>query len=77
MIFVFLKIISLLLCRRYQLVESFCHRLACSNTHGHPSFQPSQVASHPPALGEHTAEVLRELGYAAADIERLAQQGIV
>ena len=38
---------------------------------------PSQVASHPPALGEHTAEVLRELGYAAADIERLAQQGIV
>ena len=38
---------------------------------------PSHVAAHPPALGEHTAEVLQELGFDAAGIERLKQQGIV
>ena len=38
---------------------------------------PSHVASHPPALGEHTAEVLHELGYDAAEIEQLSKQGIV
>jgi crotonobetainyl-CoA:carnitine CoA-transferase CaiB-like acyl-CoA transferase len=38
---------------------------------------PSRVASHPPALGEHTADVLHELGYASDDIERLERQGIV
>jgi crotonobetainyl-CoA:carnitine CoA-transferase CaiB-like acyl-CoA transferase len=38
---------------------------------------PSHVASHPPAPGEHTDSVLRDLGYGDADIERLRQQGIV
>ncbi len=38
---------------------------------------PSQVVSHPPALGEHTAQVLGELGYAPAAIEQLQQQGII
>ena len=38
---------------------------------------PSQVVAHPPALGEHTDEVLRELGYDAAAIERLKSDGIV
>jgi len=38
---------------------------------------PSHVAAHPPAQGEHTADVLRELGYEPADIERLASRGIV
>ncbi len=38
---------------------------------------PSLVVSHPPALGEHTAQVLGELGYAPAAIAQLQQQGIV
>ena len=38
---------------------------------------PSQVVSHPPALGEHTAQVLGELGYAPAAIEQLQKQGII
>jgi len=38
---------------------------------------PSQVVSHPPALGEHTDEVLRELGYDAAAIDRLKSQNVV
>ncbi|MEO6362234.1 MAG: CaiB/BaiF CoA-transferase family protein [Caldimonas sp.] len=38
---------------------------------------PAQVVAHPPALGEHTHDVLRELGYDAAAIERLSRQGIV
>ena len=37
----------------------------------------SQVVSHPPALGEHTDEVLRELGYDAAAIDRLKSQNVV
>jgi formyl-CoA transferase len=38
---------------------------------------PSRVASHPPALGEHTADILRELGCDAAEIDQLAASGIV
>ncbi len=38
---------------------------------------PSRVAAHPPALGEHTDAVLREIGYDDAAIERLRNQGIV
>ena len=38
---------------------------------------PSQVVAHPPALGEHTDEVLRELGFDDAGIDALKQQGIV
>jgi formyl-CoA transferase len=38
---------------------------------------PSHVASHPPALGEHTDAVLRDLGYAAAEIDVFKSQGIV
>ena len=38
---------------------------------------PSRVVAHPPAQGEHTAEVLRSLGYGDGDIERLQAQGIV
>ena len=38
---------------------------------------PSQVVSHPPAEGEHTVEVLHDLGYGDAEVERLRSQGIV
>jgi formyl-CoA transferase len=38
---------------------------------------PSQVASHPPALGEHTTEILRDLGCDAAEIAQLAAHGII
>ena len=36
---------------------------------------PQQVRRHPPLLGEHTEEVLREAGLAQEDIERLRAQG--
>jgi len=32
---------------------------------------------HPPTLGEHTAEILRELGYDDATIERLREDGVL
>jgi formyl-CoA transferase len=38
---------------------------------------PSQVVSHPPALGEHTTEILRDLGCDAAEIDQLAARGII
>jgi formyl-CoA transferase len=38
---------------------------------------PSRVVSHPPALGEHTDEVLQGLGYDPAGIERLRNDGII
>lgn len=38
---------------------------------------PAAVRRHPPLLGEHTAEVLREIGYTQAEVARLAQDGIV
>ncbi len=38
---------------------------------------PARVVAHPPAQGEHTDEVLREIGYDDAEIERLKRQGIV
>jgi crotonobetainyl-CoA:carnitine CoA-transferase CaiB-like acyl-CoA transferase len=38
---------------------------------------PSQVVAHPPARGEHTADVLRDLGYDDAAIEQLRNHGTV
>lgn len=36
-----------------------------------------EVRSHPPMLGEHTIEVLEELGYEKNTIEKLADDGVV
>jgi crotonobetainyl-CoA:carnitine CoA-transferase CaiB-like acyl-CoA transferase len=38
---------------------------------------PSRIDRHPPAIGEHTAEILDEFGFAPDEIESLAQAGIV
>ena len=40
--------------------------------HGSPG-----IDRPPPALGEHTEEVLRAAGYAPEDIERLRREGVV
>jgi crotonobetainyl-CoA:carnitine CoA-transferase CaiB-like acyl-CoA transferase len=37
----------------------------------------AEYRRHPPMPGEHTEEILRELGYAEADIRRLQEQGAV
>jgi formyl-CoA transferase len=38
---------------------------------------PAQIATAPPEIGEHTAEVLAELGYSEAGIEALRQKKVV
>ena len=38
---------------------------------------PSSLHSHTPRLGEHTDEVLLELGYSRAEIEEMAQADAV
>jgi crotonobetainyl-CoA:carnitine CoA-transferase CaiB-like acyl-CoA transferase len=37
----------------------------------------SHVVAHPPAQGEHTDEVMRELGYGDAEIAQLKQRHII
>src|SRR5690606_37032712 len=44
---------------------------------GHLSDTPASLHRHPPRLGEHSAQILRDAGYADDEIERLAQAGIV
>ncbi len=47
---------------------------------GSPMFfsrTPASVRRHPPLLGEHTAEILREAGYDEEDVERLREDGVV
>jgi crotonobetainyl-CoA:carnitine CoA-transferase CaiB-like acyl-CoA transferase len=38
---------------------------------------PTEIRRHPPLLGEHTEEILGELGYSKADVARLRSDGEV
>jgi crotonobetainyl-CoA:carnitine CoA-transferase CaiB-like acyl-CoA transferase len=38
---------------------------------------PSRIRSHPPRLGEHTVEVLREIGWSQDRIRSLLEEGVV
>src|SRR6516165_2886246 len=41
------------------------------------SGQPFGIRRHAPGLGEHTDEILRQLGYVPADVSRLRSDGVV
>lgn len=41
------------------------------------SATPTRIQRASPALGEHTADVLREAGFSDADIERFRADGLV
>jgi crotonobetainyl-CoA:carnitine CoA-transferase CaiB-like acyl-CoA transferase len=41
------------------------------------SATPGAIRTQAPKLGEHTDDVLREIGYAEADIRRLKEAGVV
>jgi crotonobetainyl-CoA:carnitine CoA-transferase CaiB-like acyl-CoA transferase len=43
----------------------------------HLSKTPTSIRQHPPRLGEHTAEILREAGYTDDEIDRLVDDDIV
>ena len=44
---------------------------------GHLSETPACLHRHPPLLGEHSSEILREAGYSEADIEQLCKDGVI
>lgn len=44
---------------------------------GHLSETPADLRRHPPRLGEHSEEVLAEVGFDAGEIERLVSEGVV
>ena len=41
------------------------------------SVTPGGLDRHPPLLGEHNREILKDLGYSAADVEKLAENSII
>ena len=68
------------LLHREMLVEMAHPTLGTIKQTGIPikfSLTPGGLDRHPPLLGEHNGELLKELGYSDADIERLAQQEVI
>jgi crotonobetainyl-CoA:carnitine CoA-transferase CaiB-like acyl-CoA transferase len=47
------------------------------NIPGLPPFESGTRRAHAPALGEHTSEVLREIGFSASEITRLFERKVV
>ena len=41
------------------------------------SASPAGIRRRPPKLGEHTGEVLREVGYSSSEIRHLGERGII
>jgi crotonobetainyl-CoA:carnitine CoA-transferase CaiB-like acyl-CoA transferase len=41
------------------------------------SATPASIRTAPPLLGEHSAEILAELGYSPSDVERLRSDGVI
>jgi crotonobetainyl-CoA:carnitine CoA-transferase CaiB-like acyl-CoA transferase len=39
--------------------------------------EPGRVRFDPPALGQHSEEILRSVGYAESDIARLKDEGVI
>ncbi|PYV49803.1 MAG: hypothetical protein DMG92_09930, partial [Acidobacteria bacterium] len=66
--------------RHNQIVASFDHpKVKQFRTIGPPirfSRSPSSV-KRPPLLGEHSREILKEIGYADGDIEKFSRDGVI
>ncbi len=65
---------------REMVVETGHRHLGAVKTIGFPvkfSETPASIKHGAPTLGEHTTDVLRELGYADSEIERLAAENII
>jgi crotonobetainyl-CoA:carnitine CoA-transferase CaiB-like acyl-CoA transferase len=66
--------------RHNQIVASFDHpKVKQFRTIGPPirfSRSPSSV-KRPPLLGEHSREILKEIGYADGDIENFSRDGVI
>ena len=66
--------------RHNQIVSTFDHsKVKQFRTIGPPirfSRSPSSV-KRPPLLGEHSREILKEIGYADSDIEQFSRDGVI
>lgn len=66
--------------KRDMVVEQEHHLAGAINLIGSPlkmSLTPGEVQSPPPTLGQHTEEVLSDMGYSDSDIKSMQDDGIV